>query len=67
MKRQINQIEIIHTPGDYHFHQQKVNDYLNYSGGHVVSSFVGTPNVNHHNEPGHFYTVIEYPITSEDS
>ncbi|MDN6900086.1 hypothetical protein DLJ48_03760 [Oenococcus sicerae] len=59
-KKTVNQVEIIHTAGDYHLHEQKVNDYLKYSGGKVVASFVGTPNVNHHNEPGHFYTMIEF-------
>ncbi|KGO32385.1 hypothetical protein Q757_01320 [Oenococcus alcoholitolerans] len=47
-------------------HEQKVNDYLKYSHGHVVASFVGTPNVNHRHEPGHFYTVIEYEALVSD-
>ncbi|EFD89444.1 hypothetical protein [Oenococcus oeni] len=62
VKNKVNQIEIIHTAGDYHLHEQKVNDYLKYSSGHVVASFVGTPNAAHHHEPGHFYTVIEYEL-----
>ncbi|EHN58502.1 hypothetical protein [Oenococcus kitaharae] len=62
-QKKVNQVEIIHTAGDYHLHEQKVNDYLAYSGGHVVASFVGTPDVNHRHEPGHFYTVIEFEAT----
>ncbi|WP_439425414.1 hypothetical protein ACKP2L_08465 [Oenococcus alcoholitolerans] len=64
--KKVNQVEIIHTAGDYHLHEQKVNDYLKYSHGHVVASFVGTPNVNHRHEPGHFYTVIEYEALVSD-
>ncbi|MDR2660524.1 MAG: hypothetical protein LBC17_00520 [Lactobacillaceae bacterium] len=61
-KKTINQVEFIHTAGDYHEHQKKVNEFLKYSGGHVSSSFVGTPNVKKRHEPGHFYTVIEFEI-----
>jgi hypothetical protein len=59
-KKTVNQVEIIHTAGDYHQHQKKVNAFLKYSDGSVVSSFVGTANATHFREPGHFYTVIEY-------
>jgi hypothetical protein len=57
-----NKIEIIHTKDDYRTHKDKVNDYLAYSGGHVINSFVGTADVNHKGEPGHFYTIIEYTV-----
>ncbi|MDR0899633.1 MAG: hypothetical protein LBM27_04685 [Lactobacillaceae bacterium] len=59
-KKMINQVEIIHTAGDYHEHQRKINEFLKYSGGHVTSSFVGSRNATKFREPGHFYTVIEF-------